>query len=93
MGELDSAARFLRFAGNFVFSLTDHAQNGFFHQIEWLPVVSSAVAVGFLVVPIVTRVTVPYLWLCVAVLACQALVGVLALIALWTLAPHVRAER
>ena len=32
------------FVGNFVFSLTDHAQNGFFHPIEWVPVVSSALA-------------------------------------------------
>src|SRR5208283_807538 len=30
------------FAGNFVFSLTDHAQNGFFHATEWIPVISSA---------------------------------------------------
>src|SRR5262249_33439532 len=27
------------FAGNFVFSLTDHAQNAFFNPIEWVPVV------------------------------------------------------
>src|SRR5215831_10114837 len=30
------------FIGNFVFSLTDHAQNGFFRQAEWIPVASSA---------------------------------------------------
>ena len=36
------------FVGNFIFSLTDHAQNGFFHWTEWIPVVSSAFAVGFL---------------------------------------------
>ena len=30
------------FVGNFIFSLTDHAQNGFFHWTEWIPVVSSA---------------------------------------------------
>src|SRR5689334_22647022 len=23
--------------GNFIFSLTDHAQNGFFHKTEWIP--------------------------------------------------------
>src|SRR5580765_4792479 len=32
------------FVGNFVFSLTDHAMNGFFYRAEWIPVVSSAFA-------------------------------------------------
>jgi len=65
------------FLGNFVFSLTDHAQNGFFHKSEWVPVISSAFAVGFLVTPFLTPVTRQYLWLCAAVLAAQALVGLL----------------
>ena len=64
------------FAGNFVFSLTDHAQNAFFNPLEWIPVASSALAVGFLLVPFLVRITVPYLWLCAAVLAVQAAVGV-----------------
>jgi hypothetical protein len=119
------------FAGNFVFSLTDHAQNAFFNPLEWLPVVSSAFAIGFLIVPLVIDVTIPYLRLCGVILAAQACVGVLgfglhvwadmrqpaptffervlngtppmapllfpnlvllALIALWTLAPHVRSR-
>lgn len=65
------------FVGNFVFSLTDHAQNAFFHPIEWLPVVTSAFATGFLVVPFVLDVKPPYLKLCAAVLAVQAVVGFL----------------
>jgi hypothetical protein len=65
------------FVGNFVFSLTDHAQNGFFHATEWVPVVSSAFAVGFLLAPFLTPVTRKYLGLCAAVLAAQALVGLL----------------
>jgi hypothetical protein len=116
------------FAGNFVFSLTDHAQNAFFNPLEWVPVVSSALAIGFLTVPFITPVTALYLRLCALILGVQALVGVLgfalhvravvrqpdvtllerilngappmapllfpnlvvlALIALWTLAPHV----
>ena len=36
------------FIGNFVFSLADHAGNGFFNPLEWVPVVASAIAVGFL---------------------------------------------
>jgi hypothetical protein len=63
------------FAGNFLFSLTDHAQNGFFRPVEWLPVISSGFAVGFLLVLFVVEVTEPYLRLCWAVLAVQVLVG------------------
>ena len=63
------------FAGNFVFSLTDHAQNGFFNAVEWVPVVSSAVAIGFLVVPFAMLVGVRYLRLSALVLSVQALVG------------------
>ena len=64
------------FAGNFVFSLTDHATNGFFRPVEWLPVASSAFAVSFLVVPFFVRVGRRYLALSAGVLAAQALVGV-----------------
>jgi hypothetical protein len=65
------------FAGNFVFSLTDHAQNDFFHWTEWIPVASSALAVGFLMSIYLSPVTKSFLRLCAAVLAVQALVGVL----------------
>jgi hypothetical protein len=64
------------FAGNFIFSVTDHAQNGFFHPTEWIPVVSSALAVGFLFVPLVVEVTSGYLRLCAVAMACQAAVGI-----------------
>src|SRR3954466_15169584 len=36
------------FVGNFVLSLADHAQNGFFRPEEWAGVVSAAAAVGVL---------------------------------------------
>ena len=36
------------FVGNFVLTLADHAQNGFFHPSEWIGVVAGAVAGGFL---------------------------------------------
>jgi hypothetical protein len=64
------------FAGNFIFSLTDHAMNGFYVAEEWIPVVSAAFAVGFLVVPLVAPVTRGYLALCAGVLFVQILVGV-----------------
>jgi hypothetical protein len=36
------------FVGNFVLSLADHAQNGFFYPSEWIGVVAGAVGAGFL---------------------------------------------
>lgn len=63
------------FIGNFVFSLSDHAENGFFSPIEWVPVVASAIAVGFLTVPLLTQVSRLFIDLCVAVLLLEAAVG------------------
>lgn len=65
------------FFGNFVFSLTDHATNGFYRPIEWLPVASSAFAVSFLLVPLLVTVQRRYLLLCGAILILQAVIGVL----------------
>lgn len=63
------------FIGNFVFSLTDHAGNGFFDRLEWVPVVASALAVGFLATPLLLRVSKEFLGLCAAVLLLEAGVG------------------
>jgi hypothetical protein len=38
------------FVGNYALSLLDHAENGFFHGTEWVPVAASALAIGALVV-------------------------------------------
>jgi hypothetical protein len=65
------------FAGNFIFSLTDHAQNGFYHWTEWIPVVSSAFAVGFLATPFLTPCGRGFFRLCGLVLLLQAGVGLL----------------
>ncbi len=65
------------FLGNFVLSLTDHASNGFFAKTEWIPVISSAFATGFLVVPLFMKVTRRFLDLCLVVMIGQALVGIL----------------
>ena len=64
------------FFGNFVLCLTDHATNGFFLKTEWIPVVSSALATGFLIVPVMIVVSLRYLDLCLVVLGLQALVGI-----------------
>src|SRR5262249_8685852 len=65
------------FVGNFVFSLTDHAQNGFFNPLEWVPVVMSALAIGFLIVPFVLTVDRAYLRVCALILLAQAVVALL----------------
>jgi hypothetical protein len=64
------------FVGNFIFSLSDHAENGFFHPLEWVPVVASAFAVGFLTVPLLMPVARRYIDLCGAILFAEAGVGV-----------------
>jgi hypothetical protein len=64
------------FIGNFVFSLIDHAGNGFFNRWEWVPVVASAIAVGFLVTLLLVRVSKGFLALCAAVLLLEAAAGV-----------------
>lgn len=64
------------FLGNFVFSLSDHAQNNFFNSLEWVPVVASAVAVGLLVVPLLLRVGRRFIDLCLVVLLAEAAVGI-----------------
>ena len=63
------------FLGNFVLSLCDHAQNGFFRATEWVPVIGSALAVGFLAVALVER-NEGFLRICGAVLGLQLVVGV-----------------
>ncbi|MBZ0258685.1 hypothetical protein K8I31_21650, partial [bacterium] len=63
--------------GNFVLTLCDHAQNGFFHFSEWIPVISSALAVGFLVPCVWSKVKTPYLKLTAAVIGIQVLIGLL----------------
>ena len=63
------------FAGNFVLTLCDHAQNGFFHLTEWVPVVGSALAVGFLATALFERSR-WFLHRCLAVLALQAVIGI-----------------
>ena len=68
------------FLGNFVLSLTDHATNGFFRTSEWIPVISSAFAVAFLLVAILMKIGRRFLRLCAAVLVLQAGVGVLGFV-------------
>ncbi|HEV2400945.1 MAG TPA: hypothetical protein VGS27_28685 [Candidatus Sulfotelmatobacter sp.] len=63
------------FIGNFVFSLADHAANGFFFKVEWVPVAASALAIGFLCVPLLMRVSRWFIDLTAALLIVEAGVG------------------
>ncbi len=64
------------FVGNFVFSLADHAGNGFFNRLEWVPVFASALAVGFLTVPLMKQVSRQFVDLCGAVLLFESIIGI-----------------
>jgi hypothetical protein len=68
------------FFGNFVLSLTDHASNGFFNALEWLPVISAAVAFAFLLTPFLVRVTRLFLGVIAAVLGAQIIVGLIGFV-------------
>jgi hypothetical protein len=65
------------FAGNFALSLTDHAINGFYRTAEWVPVIGSAFAVGFLSAPFFVPATRRYLIVCAYAMLAQGLVGAL----------------
>ncbi|MBS0203679.1 MAG: hypothetical protein JSS49_12310 [Planctomycetes bacterium] len=65
------------FIGNFVLSLADHAQNGFFEWREWIPVVASAVAVGNLISVVFVDGSAKALKLSAMVMVLQIGVGVL----------------
>ena len=65
------------FLGNFILSLADHATNGFFVWTEWMPVVASAFAFAFLMMPLLMRTGPGYLWISAAILALQAAIGFL----------------
>jgi hypothetical protein len=65
------------FVGNFVLTLSDHAQNGFFRPSEWIGVVASAWAVSSLCAVLAVDDDRPLLWLCFAIMSAQVLVGFL----------------
>lgn len=74
------------FAGNFVLSLSDHAQNGFFDAAEWIAVIAAAAAVGVLTAVLVVYDDRGLRLLALWVMAAQVIVGMLGF------AYHVRAN-
>ena len=67
---------FAGFLGNYVLSLCDHAQNGFFNWREWIPVCTSAMAVGFLMTAVLQPDDVSFLKLCLAILVLNSVTGI-----------------
>lgn len=63
--------------GNYVLTLCDHAQNGFFHQSEWLPVWVSAFAAGALFSAVFLKFDLSMLLYCAVLLVLQLITGVL----------------
>ena len=68
------------FVGLFGVALGDHAQNGFFVAAEWIPVVAAALAASFLLTAVVRRLDRGFLWLCLALMGVQLVVGVLGFV-------------
>lgn len=73
------------FVGNFVLSVLDHAQNGFFHVTEWIPVASAAYAITFLIAFVARPSS-------VLVRACVVVLGLQVAVALGGAALHVNAN-
>src|SRR5262249_53084779 len=63
------------FIGNFTFSLADHAANGFFFEVEWVPVAASAVAIGFLCATLLAHVSRWFIDVCAVVMILEAGIG------------------
>lgn len=65
------------FLGNFILSLADHAQNGFFEWREWIPVVAAAIAVANLASVIFIDQSREWLQRSALIMLAQIAVGVL----------------
>ena len=64
------------FVGNFVLTLCDHAQNGFFYPSEWIAVVAAAFGLSFLGVAAAAWRDQAFLRMCAWVLGAQVVTGV-----------------
>jgi hypothetical protein len=71
------------FIGNFVLTLTDHAQNAFFSKSEWIAVGSAAFAVGFLAIATLRPHDRVHLRITLGVLAIQVVVGIAGAVLHW----------
>ncbi|TNE47946.1 MAG: hypothetical protein EP343_17885 [Deltaproteobacteria bacterium] len=77
------------FIGNFVLTLADHAQNGFFMTTEWIAVGGSALTVGFLMVATFSRhLNRGFAYWCLGVLAMAAALGAVGFVLHWQAGQH-----
>ncbi len=65
------------FGGNFVLSLADHAQNGFFYPSEWIGVIAAAAACGFLIAQVAVPDSPSLVAMSLALMVVQTVVGLL----------------
>jgi hypothetical protein len=63
------------FVGNFLLTVFDHAQNGFFHGSEWLAVLAAAFGLSFILVAVVRPFDRPFVLACAWMMGAQILVG------------------
>ncbi len=71
---------YIGFLGNFILSLCDHEQNGFFHITEWIPIISSALILGFIPYYIFDKTKTSMKNACHYIVGIQLIVGVLGFI-------------
>jgi hypothetical protein len=64
------------FFGNFILALSDHSQNGFFIIYEWIPVISSAIAVSFLGVTLTQKYSIQFTNISILIMILQIFIGV-----------------
>lgn len=64
------------FAGNFALSLADHAQNGFFNRMEWIPVAIAALGCAFLIMLVMQPLDAMLRRATAWVMAIEALTGI-----------------
>ena len=65
--------------GNFLLTLCDHAQNGFFSAAEWIPVVVSAIGLGFFTRLLFDYKSKGFVNICLGICVLQAVTGLLGL--------------
>lgn len=68
------------FVGNLALTALDHAQNSFFHPMEWLAVISTALGAAFLIAAVVAPHDRPIRRTCLLVMAAQVPIGLLGVV-------------
>ena len=68
------------FVGNFVLSLADHAQNGFFDWREWLAVIFAAIGIGFLVTATLVQPSRRFIQWCAGVMLAEMVIAIVGFV-------------